>query len=504
MVLDATKLQVVWRSVVDDDYATNLLKREEGLATVEQAAAQFARVASATERNFEACYVLPWSGQAGDPASGAARSEVTLTLSRNKRFDLALVIDPGLVVRHDQTDSGPVEDAGWRRYLVAERLVMMPGDGTGQSVLAQAENPGDAYDEPAAGTITLIEQPLSRVSGTGATCSVVSGQNLFTFAEGAEAVSPLHAGMYVELMSGTNQGEVRRIVMAMSSRVVMLDRECLLIGQVAAGTVVAAGDLLEQGTNNARVIGASTGPDATTMQVVLLVDEVVGSFTAGAATIAGVAMTVTAVMRDPLLSDDSATAWRLLTFDGDLGLVATNALSPTGGRSATLDEIGAERQVFRSSGEEDDSYRYRVAEVADTVCPNAVRRRVNKILEPYGLTCVYRQAGSAVFPGCYADVPNSSGQHYCSDDPSSDACWRVSFDLLDHRAFFFVQVPKVVIGSFGAASDTRDVMLSGPCAAGKCCADGATILDEDLYKLIENEVARIVAGGVGFRVVFAP
>jgi hypothetical protein len=503
-MLDATKLQVVWRSVVDDDYAENLLKRDEGWATVEQAAEQFARVSLAAERNFEACYVLPWSGQLRAPAAGASQSEVTLTIQRTKRLDLALVVEQGFVVRHDQTDSGPVDDAGWRRYLLADRLVMMPGDGTNHSVLARAENPGKAYDEPAPGTITLLDQPVSRVSGTGATCSVVSGQNLITFAEGAETLSPLHAGLYVELMSGANQGEVRRITMPVSSTAMMLDRECMLVGQVAAGTVIAAGDTLEQGSAIARVVGSSLGGGTGTVQLVLLVDEVVGTFTAGAATVAGVAMTVTAVTRDPLLTDDSSTAWRLLSFGEDLGLTATNAASPSGGSSATLDEIGAERRVFRSPGEGDETYRWRVAEVADTVCPNAVRRRANELLAPFNATVVYRQVGSPLLPGFFCDVPDDSGQHYCCDDDEDDACWKVSFDDADSRAFFFLQVPLIVIGTYGIACDADEVMFDGPCATDEGSSDGETLLDEDTYQTIQNEIERIVAGGVGFDLVIAP
>jgi hypothetical protein len=68
-----------------------------------------------------------------------------------------------------------------------------------------------------------------------------------------------------------------------------------------------------------------------------------------------------------------------------------------------LDALGEERRVYRSPGEADDSYRRRVAAIADTVSPNAIRRIANRIFAPLGGTACLREVGQLTFPGLYCD-----------------------------------------------------------------------------------------------------
>jgi hypothetical protein len=94
-------------------------------------------------------------------------------------------------------------------------------------------------------------------------------------------------------------------------------------------------------------------------------------------------------------------SWRILDWVEDWGLSVTNDASPENGRSAMLDELGFERAIQRASGEGDESYRGRVAAIADVVSPNAIRRSLNRSLGAY--PWCFREVGSKLFRGFFFD-----------------------------------------------------------------------------------------------------
>jgi hypothetical protein len=102
----------------------------------------------------------------------------------------------------------------------------------------------------------------------------------------------------------------------------------------------------------------------------------------------------------------STESWRVLDWVEDWGLSVSNAEQPSGGTAAVLDLLGKERNLPRITGEEDDTYRQRVAAIADVVTPNAVKRRLNKTLTqgPLGLSWCFREIGTPLFPGLFLDV----------------------------------------------------------------------------------------------------
>lgn len=63
----------------------------------------------------------------------------------------------------------------------------------------------------------------------------------------------------------------------------------------------------------------------------------------------------------------------------------------TGGRLATLDLIGSERGLPREAGEEDPSYRQRIRAIPDAVTPAGILRRVNAVLQTYGVTATLHE-----------------------------------------------------------------------------------------------------------------
>jgi hypothetical protein len=106
----------------------------------------------------------------------------------------------------------------------------------------------------------------------------------------------------------------------------------------------------------------------------------------------------------PLPTAETGTVgWRVLDWVLDWQLTVSNTTQPTGGTSAVLDALGDERDVPRAPGEDDNKYRIRVAQLPDTVSPNALRRTANRVLAPFGLTGCLREAGLALLPGAYFD-----------------------------------------------------------------------------------------------------
>jgi hypothetical protein len=208
----------------------------------------------------------------------------------------------------------------------------------------------------------------------------------------------------------------------------------------------------------------------------------------------------------PSFPTSHGASWRVLDFAADLGLRVTNASSPSGGRSPVLDQIGAERGVFRGSGEGDDDYREAVANLADVVSPNAIRRAINRALAPFGATGWLREVGTADLPGLYLD-----GDPLSTDPAEAFALdldfaarpadrYKLLLDYTEFRAFFLVGVPPLGLGEFGAAFD------AGPenafdAAPFPCFFDGFPLTAACAYRTLWGAVNAARAAGVGFDLV---
>jgi hypothetical protein len=131
-----------------------------------------------------------------------------------------------------------------------------------------------------------------------------------------------------------------------------------------------------------------------------------GAFTGAITTITGLISSaqahVTSILAQPAWQAESGTAeWRVLDWATDWGLTCSNARAPSGGRLGFLDELGDERNIKRASLEGDDSYRQRIAQPADVVTPNAIRRALARVLGD--LPWCFREVGSPLLPGFFYD-----------------------------------------------------------------------------------------------------
>jgi len=173
----------------------------------------------------------------------------------------------------------------------------------------------------------------------------------------------------------------------------------------------------------------------------------------------GATTTITSVDLSPdMVPELNNTTWLILDFEKDLGFSVTNELSPTGGRLAMLDELGAERNIGRAPGETDDAYRQRIATLPDTVSPNAIRRAVNRVLSPLGAAVCLREVGLELFRGMFFD----------GDPLNLDRRVGFAFDLAS------VLVGGAIVGSFFEGERVKQVHGSGQIATGRALIDHST------------------------------
>lgn len=472
-------LVAIWRSVTDPGYWRPLVEQpDSGVEVVEQLAEQLARVSLAIDRTTQALFIYPWSGQSDEPSGAGVLAAAVVQVTRSALLHRPLILDPGLVVLHVEVDSG--EDGGvevltGRRYAVGARAWLPPGGMGPVDVLVQADRIGYGYNLPLEGTLRRILSVGRAMAADGAT--LIAGNRLvMPPGAGADVLAPAHAGQYIQFTAGPAEGQVRRILFyAGGSPVeVQLDAEWVLRG-VAAGAF-DVGEPVTQGAAVGRVLVSGGNW--------IVVEAVVGALVVGVPIVGGVTgatFTPDAVdVAGPLPT--GVSSWRLLDWETDLGLVLTNPASPTGGRAATLDELGEERGVRRSSGETDDTYRRRVGEPADTISPNAIRRAGNRVLAPYGLTICLREVGQRPLPGFFydagssADSPQVPYKNFAYDFDvvaNPDKRFAVLLDLIHFRGFFLVGVPRFGFGDPG--------MPIGATGAGVLNAYGAAVPSGNFY-----------------------
>lgn len=433
--LTLAELLDAWRGATDKSYHRPLLDAGDGngLEVVGQTMEQLARVSRAVDATTQGLFIRPSSAQTGPPAGGARRSTVTLAFRRTLRLDQPLVLASGrLYVEEETTDWG--ESAGvvartGRLYTPAADFVFLPGESGPYDVECVAQRPGVGYDNPLPGTIKHLRQEGADFTNNHAAVdsraqAVVGGspaaQVQVTAADQADMFVPEHVGQYVFFTAGANAGRSGRVTafvppspsMLLGSGVVLsLDHAfesfafagTFLVGEVV--TFDSGGPALGTG----KVIADRDDPATGHKRVAyVMLSGVEGDNATGA--LSGATATVDVVLAAEVWATETTPGgtgggtWRILGWEGDHGLSATNVLSPAGGRLGVLDELGAERALDRSPGEDDETYRARVAEIADVVTPNAIRRMLNRVLP--GLPWCFREVGLGALPGFFYDGTN--------------------------------------------------------------------------------------------------
>lgn len=463
--LNRADFEALWRDVTDESYWRPFVESENSpIEAIDQAIEQSQRASVVVDRTTQSMYIFPWSGQSDEPASGEATAVVELTISRTMQIDRLIVLHAGLIIPHITTDSGKdgaVSVETGRLYILAESVVFMPGDAGPHTAIAIAERPGTGYNNPLPGTLTRLRQAFSSEITNSATATGVSTQIVVANSTGSQ-LSPAHLYGYLQFTAGSLEGQIRQIrsYVGTDIPIVELDRYQRFTGTVT-GTF-RVGESVQQLTDgDVSAFGTLLGIDSNQ----IVIDAAIGSqFTlAGGAiygTTSGATFTPAVLQQDYSVSGSSY--WRFVNWETDLGVVITNASAPTGGRAAMLDELGIERNIYRTSGESDASYRTRVGNPADLISPNAIRRTANHILQPYGVGCCFRQVGSRLLPGMFFDAGSSASPvqnpavNFAFDMPTALAPQnrnKVMLDMIHFRGWFKLGIPPLKLGRFGCAFD---------------------------------------------------
>jgi hypothetical protein len=430
--LTKDELMAIWESAVDDGYAQAILDAGDGngLEVPGQAAQQLARVSECIDITTQAMYILPWSGQTNPSAQGEAKATVTLTFSRTGRLTSALRLGAGQIFAEEYvTDWGDPEGVPiltGRRYVLLDDVTFLPGEQGPLSVQAQAEFVGYGYNFPLPGAISVVSQAGSGFNNVDATVTVSPGatppafappaySTILTASPEADMFVPDHAGQYVVFTDGANVGKTARMTQFLApapgagSAVTLEMLGCFGIVPTAfinGELVIFVASLVQHGS------GLLIKNDNGTVAFILLTGHASqGDFMIGQQSL--VFATLDTVLTDPTFTAEAppgggapgGASWRVLDWVKDFGLTVTNAASPTGGRVGMLDMLGAERNINRQLGESDALYAPRVAQVADVVSPNAVKRALNKALG--GIPWCFREVGQAELPGFFYDKPDT-------------------------------------------------------------------------------------------------
>jgi hypothetical protein len=420
----------LWESAVDKSYGDPIVAAGEGqgLEAFTQAMAQLSRVSTAVDTTMQAMYIRSWSGQTSPPAGGERKATVDEVVTRSAYSQWPIVLGAGLFfVEEEQTDWGV--DVGesvltGRRYTPSMDFVFEPGESGPFTVPLIAERPGWGYNNPLPKTISFIDQPGASFFHGSATVATfvapVVGANptppfssvTVTAQNQPDMFVPEHVGQYLLFTGGANAGIVARIASFISPNASLdqgsgvtlsLDMSVEFFGaqNFVVGETLELRDsfLVLQGFGRAIDVLHTAGGH-TKVTFVLLNGTLPTSPTIVGQQSAVTAAVDTVLSQPAYVAEVSAASWRILDWAFDLGVVASNPKSPLGGQLGLLDELGAERNVFRAPGEDDDSYRERVSTIADVVTPNAIRRALNKSIGP--LWCL-RETGLSAFPGFFLD-----------------------------------------------------------------------------------------------------
>lgn len=433
----------LWESSVDRGFSQQMLLLGEGEGSLEhitQALEQLRIVSCAMNRTTQAMYISQWSGQSGEPAGGGRKACVELTVSRSGIPNIPVIISQDLLfaeVQKDASSLGSVEVETGRTYKLNSLLVIAPGNTEGIKALASSSGIGYGYNYPMPGSISKLLQPGSSFTNNGASVRKSNASWTLLSANNPDVIIPEHVGQYVQFLGGSNAGLICRISGYLQPDLLSTPQsgggatlECLFIVEtvVFSFTQFVVGEIVTQAATGAQGVLYSIVDIGGVARVVIA--KRVGSFALGATPdyyIESKTTTqliicdtsfypdATVVLDQSPVEETGTASWRILDWVVDLGLSAYNAKSPTGGRSAMLDELGEERGIRRSPGESDDSYRSRVSRLADVVSPNAIKRVSNRILSVYGLEACLREVGQASMPGFFFDAFDGGYYFYDMD-----------------------------------------------------------------------------------------
>lgn len=526
--LTKAELLRVWKGAVDPEYSRPLLEgtAPTGIELHTQQHAQLEAVSQAVDTGTQGLYVREYSGQTDLPASGAVKATVSLTLTRANDMQHVLALPAGMFFEEQAIDSsptGPVTIPTGRRYYLKTTCSFAPGEAT-RVVNALGEKPGFGYNHAQALSITDVLQIGGGLINDSATVRATPERLFLDCANKPDALLPAHVGAWVLFTAGgnfTTAGPRRARVVSYSGpnlavappRGGTLGLAEIYVIEVATGGIVgtfADGELIEQTVSGVtysatllRVVVNSNGKDYFAIQPLTRKDQGFDLTQTYKGRLTGATLNPTGgvFLEQPSIVVESGTAtWKIMSWTDDYGVTSTNVAVPSGGRTAQLDEIGATRGLLRTSSEDDETYRQRLARVPDVVSPNAIRRVANRILKTVVDSITLREVGRTTLPMFYSDVDAAD---YAPEARNRADYWKRAMSFVEMRAFFLVEVPRMQDGDFGMFYDVGKYGFFD--ATGwPGFFDGYPWNAARRRMAIWQAVNQARAGGVGFELVERP
>jgi hypothetical protein len=218
---------------------------------------------------------------------------------------------------------------------------------------------------------------------------------------------------------------------------------------------------------------------------------------------------------------------KLLTHPhyADPTLYVEQDLAATGGVTAFLDLLGADRGIDRQLAEPDAAYRARLRQLPDVVTPGAIKRALAAVWAPYGATCQFIEQWSPYYQTCY-DMPSNLtplvlNTMFVPDDPRDPTPFRGrTLGALEQRGAFIAWCPRVQpILDYGmvfddpgmSIGDLRSAFaapgyraLSAPDLTGQlygagapaCCVDGTDVGLAAAYAGVYALIQAVKAAGI--------
>lgn len=508
----------VWKAATDPSYHDPYIAAGDGggLEAYNQGLAQLEMVSRAIETSTEAAFILPYSGQTAEPASGGSKARVMITVERSNDVFLPLIMGTNTTIEEraiDYSKTGTQRINTGRKYLFLTPVVFNPGERGPLYVECEAELIGYGYNYPHPHTLNVITQPGSDFENEHGTIKIVpaTGSVYLVAANESDVPIPEHVGQTIEFIDGSNLGLIARVISYTGPDLTAnppiggtIELERLWVIESTITGDIQEGETCRQTTTNAVGIvhRVSQGPGTKSC---ITIGIKTGSFALGS----GLSITCdtsTAVIDcdnvlDPeiaviyetvFVEEVNTASWRMRSWSNDWAVTVTNEERPNGGKAAILDQLGKERNISRVSGETDSQYRRRIARVGDVITPNAIKRGVNSVVSPYNFEVTVREPpGFEELPGFYLDV---DAFDYDPTVVENDR-FKWLFDFTEFRAFIVVHVPQLGWGDFGFSfDDYPDNALDLDTIA----LDGYPVTETTIYKRLHAAVDTRRAGGVGF------
>lgn len=427
----------LWRDIFPTSYTVPIELEGDGQGfDKEQAqAAIFAAVVQAVTCQTQSYYLKRHSLQVDEPASGSVKATGTVTILRTGDVGFPAPLLAGTRVLAVQLGSYG-QEIEMAEFELVQREEFPAGD-TGRDVQVQAVIAGYSGNIPA-GKINQFsvrgQETVPNADVIGGNTSVVQSANLA--AGGQDVLRPDMVGQYIRFTNLVVFPPGPRLIVDATVATVGDQQETTVTfepgletpgGAVLPDVVHTVATLLSTNTEPFAIVGGEVldisvdgilavavnflGGDTT---AALAVSRINAAFAAALQSLPAVVEGSSVRLNGSVLGNTGSveiiggTAAAILGFAvqtvfgtngatleieefSEVGFSVSQPALMSGGATAFLDAIGADRNTPRLANETDEEYRGRLCNLADIISPAAIIRICEAILSPFGISCVLKE-----------------------------------------------------------------------------------------------------------------